>query len=541
MAKRFVRVSLATKFRLVFGLAVLAIIAAALALPWYFMEALAVQGVERAGAEISRMGLNEWVIKHTDSQGRDLPSDLPAYYASYAASGSPREIEGRQGPRFLSLTGDTKLETSARRARKEFERSKSAIALYSLPGEHDRPVFHLFRALRVEDNCISCHGVGGAADVPKYELGQLVGMIHVTLPASSTTSTLVWWTRGSIIAGGALAALLASIVFAIITQRLILRPVRHLRNLADKVTEGDLSVRSTVQTGDELQRLGESINEMLTAIGDQHEKLRAANRALDLKMHELGEANVTLAQANQVKNEFLANISHELRTPLNSIIGFGDLLCESPDERVSRYGSNITTAAKNLLAMINDLLDIAKIEAGKSEVRLDRVSLTDTCQTLEALMQPLAQKKQLDLSVQLDVQIPLIVTDGGKVQQILYNLLSNAIKFTPPGGKVTLTSGLNRSHGSGDGQEAFVSVKDTGPGIAEADQIHIFDKFYQVDRTLTREAAGTGLGLAIARELGALLGGRITLKSEPGNGADFTLTLPVDGPQRAIRTPTVAS
>jgi signal transduction histidine kinase len=346
----------------------------------------------------------------------------------------------------------------------------------------------------------------------------------MTVPEAASGSPWVWWARVSIIAGGALAALLAVVVFAVVTQRLILRPVRQLRDLSDKVAEGDLGVRTRITTGDELQRLGESFNDMLGAISEQHEKLRAANRALDLRLHELGEANVTLFQANKVKNEFLANVSHELRTPLNSILGFADLVGGSDDERVRRYGQNIASSAKALMAMINDLLDIARIEAGKAQVRLDKVSILDLCQTLAALMAPLADKKQIKIESRLDPQTPLVTTDGGKVQQILYNLLSNAVKFTPPGGLVTLAA-------SATDRELAISVADTGPGIAESEQAAIFEKFYQSDRSLTRESQGAGLGLAISKELAVLLGGKLTLKSTPGHGAEFTLTLPVEGPK----------
>jgi signal transduction histidine kinase len=340
---------------------------------------------------------------------------------------------------------------------------------------------------------------------------------------------MLWWTRGAFIAGGALAALLAFILFGIITQRLVLRPVRQLRQVADKVTEGDMGVRSRIKTGDELQRLGESFNEMLEAIDEQHQKLQNANRALDLRLSELAEANVTLFQANKVKNEFLANVSHELRTPLNSIIGFADLLAENQDARVGRYGGNICSAAKNLLSMINDLLDIAKIEAGKTDVRMDKVSVTDICNNLMGLMQPLAEKKQLTLKWQVDPNLPIVVTDATKLQQILYNLLSNAVKFTPAGGEVAVTDKheLVEKDGKTAG-EVTVSVADTGPGIAEADQQHIFDKFYQVDRTLTKESSGTGLGLSIAKELATLLGGKLTFNSSPGHGSTFILRIPVE-------------
>jgi len=335
-----------------------------------------------------------------------------------------------------------------------------------------------------------------------------------------------------------LATLLAIILFAILTQKLVLRPLHQLRTVADKVAEGDLTVRSTIRTGDELQRLGESFNEMLTAIAGQHEQLRAANRALDLKLSELAEANVALFQANKVKTEFLANVSHELRTPLNSIIGFADLLGEAAEERIRRYGQNISASAKSLLSLINDLLDLARIEAGKAQVRWDKVSLLDTCQTLVALMKPLADKKGLSLQAHLAEDVPIVTTDAGKCQQILFNLLSNAIKFTPTGGSVIISAALEPAPDAppeAPRKEVTIAVTDTGPGIADADQQGIFEKFYQSDRSLTKEAAGAGLGLSIAKELTILLGGRLTLKSSPGQGAVFALHLPLEPPPDLVK------
>lgn len=603
MGRRFVKVSLATKFRTLFGAAVLGIIASALLVPWMFMEKVVEQGVQRRASEVLRLRYNEFLDGQShrtnrvaqlysageDGEGREGPTVinlLPTVTSQpvVATQTAPAELAGAAlespttapatRPSVAAATTQTVttqkatgpiLDPWAREARKAFLRDhKEDLFLTEAENRSGASVYRCFRALRADSNCLQCHGAS-APQQRQFRAGQLVGMIDVTLPGSAGSEPLVWWTRGMFVAGGALATLLALVLFVLITQRLVLRPIRKLQRMADKVTEGDLTVRSTVKTHDELQRLGESFNEMLSAITDQHEKLRAANRALDLKLSELAEANVTLFQANKVKNEFLANVSHELRTPLNSILGFADLVGEGQDEKLSRYGKNIGSAAKNLLAMINDLLDVAKIEAGKAQVRMDKVSVTDTCQTLGALMKPTADKRQINLIVQLDNQLPLIITDGGKFQQILYNLLSNAIKFTPLGGQVILSAGCvtqstspaqpqgsSDSHGGpliqsslsepagrvvscgGKFDEIYVSVADTGPGIAEADQQFIFEKFYQADKTLIREASGTGLGLAISKELTNLLGGKLSLKSSPGQGTIFTLTLPVEGSQNGI-------
>ncbi len=537
MAKRFIRISLGVKFRLLIGLAVLGVVAAALVVPWYFIEVLSEQSLEGTARELTRLRLNEWKALHANAETSKSAQDAGSQIFRLYRLGL--EAEGLTGPSFIALnpTDPIKgLDKPALKAWQVFDKSPDQeITWRKTRNDMGRNVYRCFRAVRNTSDCARCHSPDDATKPIKSRFlpSQLVGMIDVTLSEDAASGTLMLWTRLAFIIGGVLAVVLAIIFFAVILRRLVLRPVRHLREIADKVADGDQSVRSTLRTGDELQRLGESFNEMLVAIQDQHNKLRAANRALDLKLNELGEANVALYEANQLKTEFLANISHELRTPLNSIIGFADLLTESSDERINRFGRNISTAAKNLLTLINDMLDLAKIEAGRAVVRFDKVSAGDTCQTLLALMHPIADKKTIELIDEIAPDLPIIVTDGGKLQQILYNLLNNAIKFTPPGGRVTLHASLVPPQSGTEPTELTISVADTGPGISEADQAHIFDKFYQADSTLTREAGGAGLGLAICKELASLLQARLTLQTEPGHGATFTLLLPIQPVQNA--------
>jgi two-component system sensor histidine kinase BarA len=531
MAKRFIRISLAVKFRLLFGLALLGVIAAALLVPWYFMEVLSEQSLEGPARELTRLRLNEWKSYHSVAQTKEMARDTKSQVFALYHLGKGQE-EGLLGPSFFVLDPADpagELDKTAQKALKVFLKNPSAeITWRKTENDQGKNVYRCFRAVRNASDCAECHSGPDKPTKHPFQRGQLVGLIELTLPESAAASSLLWWTRGAFAAGGVLAGALALVIFAVIAHRLVLRPVRQLRELADKVAEGDQSVRCALKTGDELQRLGESFNEMLSAIQDQHDKLRAANRALDLKLSELGEVNVSLYEANRLKTEFLANVSHELRTPLNSIIGFADLLAESQDERTARYGGNVSSAAKSLLAMINDMLGLARIEAGRAAVRFDKISVIDTCQTLLALMQPLADKKNIQLRGELQNDLPIIVSDGGKLQQILYNLLSNAVKFTPPGGMVTLAASWTQGTKESPQPEVVLSVTDTGPGISEADQAHIFEKFYQADSTLTREASGAGLGLAICKELSNLLQGRLMLKSEPGHGAVFTLILPLE-------------
>jgi signal transduction histidine kinase len=216
---------------------------------------------------------------------------------------------------------------------------------------------------------------------------------------------------------------------------------------------------------------------------------------------------------------------------LNSIIGFSEVLADSEhlSERQRRYAANIQSSGKMLLGMINDILDLAKIESGKMEVRTEDFSIRDVCESLASLARPVAERKNITLECRLDEAIPLLSQDPGKLRQIIYNLLSNAIKFTPDGGKVTLRA-------RPEGRYVVLEVSDTGIGIAEEDRDKIFEKFRQAgqpgqgDGVLTREHQGTGLGLSIVRELTKLLGGEIRLDSSPGQGSTFTVRLPLQLP-----------
>jgi two-component system sensor histidine kinase BarA len=231
---------------------------------------------------------------------------------------------------------------------------------------------------------------------------------------------------------------------------------------------------------------------------------------------------MALYESNRLKGHFLATMSHELRTPLNSILGFSEVLLSSTAlaDKQLRWMQNIHSSGERLLNLINDILDLAKIEAGKMQVRVEEFSVLDVCEGLMSMFRPLAEKKNIDLRSQVDPTLPLVRQDPVKLQQILSNLLSNAIKFTPEGGRVLFKVETDNRH-------VILTVSDTGVGIAPEDQERVFEKFRQVGNPLTREHAGTGLGLSIVRELSKLLGGEVTLKSELGRGTTFIIRLPL--------------
>ena len=232
---------------------------------------------------------------------------------------------------------------------------------------------------------------------------------------------------------------------------------------------------------------------------------------------------------NRFKGDFLATMSHELRTPLNSILGFSDVLGSNQmlDEKQVRYVENIRKSGRMLLEMINDILDLAKMEAGKMDVRATSFELGSIVSAQCDMIRPMAEKKKLDLTIAVSNEIPKIEQDQSKLQQILSNLLSNAVKFTPEGGQISVSGELL------DPEYFLLEVSDTGVGIAVEEQQAIFEKFRQSsdfqagDDAMTREISGTGLGLSIVRELCRLLGGDVTVESHLGQGSIFRVRLPI--------------
>ena len=239
---------------------------------------------------------------------------------------------------------------------------------------------------------------------------------------------------------------------------------------------------------------------------------------------EIQEKSKQLEVANKHKSDFLANMSHELRTPLNAIIGFSEVLLErmfgEVNEKQADYLKDIHESGKHLLSLINDILDLSKIEAGRMDLELSTFHLPSAISNAMTLIRERAQRHGIALGMKLDTRLGEFQADERKVKQILLNLLSNAVKFTPDGGRVDVAAALN-------GKFLEVSVRDTGIGIAAEDQSKVFGEFVQVGRDYTRKAEGTGLGLALTKRFVELHGGTIQLKSEVSQGSTFTFTLPI--------------
>ncbi|MCU0526794.1 MAG: response regulator [Elainella sp. Prado103] len=292
------------------------------------------------------------------------------------------------------------------------------------------------------------------------------------------------------------------------------------------------------QTNEELQQLNEELEEKAELLALQKREVEAKNQEIETARLALTEKAEQLALSSKYKSEFLANMSHELRTPLNSLLILARLLAENSDNNLSEkqveYSQTIYSAGNDLLELINDILDLAKIESGMMSLAVEEMSLSELKIALERTFQQVATDRGLSFQIQMDERLPhTITTDPKRVQQILKNLLSNAFKFTDRGSVQLIISPVHHllldSASTPQPTLAF-AVQDTGIGISPEKQKIIFEAFQQADGTTSRRYGGTGLGLSISRQLAQLLGGQIELASQPQQGSTFTLYLPLTPP-----------
>jgi signal transduction histidine kinase/CheY-like chemotaxis protein len=311
--------------------------------------------------------------------------------------------------------------------------------------------------------------------------------------------------------------ILVGILAAVVLVKIIVRPLRDLASGAQRIEKGELDLTVATTSGDEIGELAVSFNRMAQA-------LRTRERDNERLVSALEQTNRSLAMASEHKSQFLANMSHELRTPLNAIIGFSEILLNEPESAVPpevrhEFQGHIHESGRHLLRLINDILDLSKVEAGRTVVEREPIDAAATVDGVLATVRPLASKKQITVTAEVDPGVGLLDADPAKLKQILYNLLSNAIKFTEDHGRVGVRVTRDDAHVS------FV-VSDTGIGIPYEEQARIFDEFYQIQQTAGKAYPGTGLGLTLAKKFVELHGGQIALNSEPGRGSTFTFTIP---------------
>jgi signal transduction histidine kinase/CheY-like chemotaxis protein len=288
-----------------------------------------------------------------------------------------------------------------------------------------------------------------------------------------------------------------------------------------------------------LQALARRTRLLEAMVAERTAEVEDKNRALAGKLHELeiserraSESKQRALEANRAKSVFLSTMSHELRTPLNSIIGFASILLQrlpgKVEERYERFLTNILTSGQHLLGLINDVLDLSKIEAGRMELLAESVNVASILESVQNVMRGVTTEQQINIEVELPPDLPEITADAAKLKQIMFNLLSNAVKFSPRGSTVTVRARHLDGEQSPLGLESVqIDVVDRGIGIRQEDQEVIFEAFRQADSSATRRYEGTGLGLALVRRLLSIHGGEVTVESEPGSGSTFTVDLPV--------------
>jgi signal transduction histidine kinase/DNA-binding response OmpR family regulator len=378
--------------------------------------------------------------------------------------------------------------------------------------------------------------------------GKPVGMVYMQSDSQMLNARL---RRYAGICGMVLvASLLAALVVSSMFRRAVAEPIVHLAEIARSVSrDKNYSVRATANgSGGELIVLVDAFNEMLVQIQERDGALQRGREELEQRVQErtaeletakkeveeysysILQAKEELERASKFKDQFLSTMSHELRTPLNAILGFSDLL---PDERYGplnerqrRYVAHIHTSGKHLLNLINDILDLSKIEAGRLELAFESVRVETSFREVLDTLRPLADKKSHTLSQHVEND-PHVRADATRFKQVLMNLVGNAIKFMPEGGHIELMARFVEG-------EIRVEVRDTGPGIPAEEQKRIFESFYRL-RQSEKSAEGTGLGLAITQRLVELHGGELRLESEVGHGSCFYFSLPMAAPVRRLR------
>ncbi|MDX2146014.1 MAG: HAMP domain-containing sensor histidine kinase [Planctomycetota bacterium] len=540
MLARLRRLSLASKCLLLFGGAIVLTILGAMWGPWLRMNYL----VDAGQLDLAREQVDAWHFL-------DLQSPDPEATSRTLAGITARRLTLEQA------RAEAPSDAFIARALATFESDRGKTELQQRNWLGRTLEYRFAKGLR-KPALPPAAGQAEGGEVAAVAGGELEGIIVLERRPVEATRLLLLNTT-LILGFGAFVLAVALCVFHFIAHSLILKPMDDLKQTAERVRSGDLSTRSTIATGDEFEELAQTFNRMLGDLQSTQERLRAVNAALDLKLSEMQESNHVLAQAAKMQGDFLASVSHELRTPLNSIIGFAELLLdiaradqsrlearaaagEATQDQLSqiskrvRFLENILSAGRGLLDLINTLLEMARLEAGKVRLQVQRVSLRDLAEGTLGLVQALAGKKGVTLRLEVAPDVPLISTDPRRAQQVLLNFLSNAIKFSereksekeradrPP--EVLLR--VERLFAGGDAPERVrLSVLDQGPGIAPEMHQKIFERFHQLGGGYSREHSGTGLGLAISKELAALLHGEIQLVSEPGAGAMFSLILPL--------------
>lgn len=389
--------------------------------------------------------------------------------------------------------------------------------------------FRYLKRMNMESSCLQCHGEpAGEIDVtgnPKEGLkeGDLYGAISLSIPTSTYTQAAQSTMLQSVLLTALMViACMATIWIAIST--LVTKPIDKVRKGMESFEKGDYGTRLHADGASrEIQTLTHGFNSMAGELQESHTKLenKVEERTLQLR-----QANDRLADENQYKSDFLAMVSHELKTPLAASMAFSGILKErshptSADDE--QLWSELEMNNQALLTLINNILEMARIEAGKEELKLELIDMVDIVSALQSTIDPLSRRKGIQVTYDIADDMPLFAADGEKLHRMTENLAGNAVKFTDTGGQIHIACRYESKN-----KQVVFQVKDTGIGIEADDCARIFDKFTQADSSISRSYGGSGLGLAMCKELVELHQGSIEVESTPGSGSTFTVRIPTD-------------
>jgi signal transduction histidine kinase/DNA-binding response OmpR family regulator len=419
----------------------------------------------------------------------------------------------------------------------EFVAQDEAALLAQIQKDHDRfrdaetQIIGLIRAGKIPDALeLQRTQARPIADDLQRHTNQLVNKAEADIVAKIDQNHAAYVSSLWLISGFAAGSIALALVLGYAISWSLIQPVKRMEARFKEIAEGDFSQHMEMPNRDELGTLTADLNRMNDELGRLYGELQARNTELagalaenTRLLHEVEEKTRQLEIASRHKSEFLANMSHELRTPLNAIIGFSDVLLEKMfgelNAKQTEYLEDILDSGRHLLAVINDILDISKVESGRMELERTSFALADVLNNGIRMIQERASRHAISLGLDIDPALGLVEADERMVKQVVVNLLSNAVKFTPDGGRIDVRARVLE-------REVWVSVQDTGIGIAPEDQALIFEEFQQARSRPIRPEEGTGLGLTLSRKFIGLHGGRIWVESEVGIGSTFTFTLP---------------